>query len=1097
MAEADTGVQEKSHRLYITDKNSKLSFLVDTGANISVLPRMKGQTKTPLPFQLYAANNTTIATYGEKTLSLDFNLRRPYVWKFIIADVSKPILGADFLKHHQLIVDLKNRRLIDGITSLNVCVPVRVSNVPTVRSIDMSQSYHDILAQYPGITRLSSMQLSCNINVQHYIETRGPPVHCRARPIPPHRFEIVKKEFENMMQQGLCRPSKSPWSSPLHIVPKKNGDIRVCGDYRRLNSITIPDRYPVPRIKDFTHHLSGKTIFSTIDLNRAYQQLSVREEDVEKTAIITPMGLFEFPRMCPGLKNAGQTFQRYIHEVLRGLDFVFPFIDDLLLASENETQHREHLHVVLKRLEQNGITINPAKCNLGQSEVQFLGYTVSTKGIKPPQHKIEAITNYPKPTTIEELRRFLGMINFYRDHIPNAASQQAPLNAYLHNVKKKDKTQITWTDEATQAFEQCKDSIINATLLAHPSHHATIALFCDASDNSAGAVLQQHVHDTWQPLGYFSKKFTDAQKMYSTFDRELLAIYMAVKHFRKTFEGRHLIIFTDHKPLTYIMSKTHSNSETQRRTRQLLFISEFTTDIRHVSGKQNIVADTLSRMETIASTSGSNYTDIVSAQGKDSRIETIACPSGINYTDIASAQEKDSHIEQLLLQESITLKKIVIPNSDIELYCETSTPYVRPYIPEQHRKEVFNSVHNISHPGTRTTRKLITQKYFWPSMNADINCWTRTCIPCQKSKVQRHTFSNIASFPPTERFQHLHVDIVGPLPTTSQGQRYLVTMIDRLTKWPEAIPTDEISAVRIADIVYKNWIARFGCPTTLTSDQGRQFESHLFQNLMKQMGIKKNRTTPYHPQSNGIVERWHRTLKTALRAKLSNGSSWIDELPTILLGLRAALNTDTGVSAAELTYGYNLRLPGEFFTASTCEPTMDYTYVDKLRDIIQENKPQDVTKHHSNNKSVFVHQDLLKSSHVFIRTDAVKKPFQTPYEGPYRVISRTDKVYTIQLPDRQANISIDRLKPAHIISENTCTLPSTSSSTVTYTLPASKTTTPVTITTKETPVPQASITAHPTHTKKTQVPQARTTSHPSNTKRTNSGRVVKLPVRFA
>lgn len=1060
LAEADTGVHELSHRLYITDKNSRLSFLVDTGANISVLPRKKGQVATPLPFQLYAANNTTIATYGEKTLSLDFNLRRPYKWKFIVADVSKPILGADFLKHHQLIVDLRNRKLIDGVTSLKVNAPVRVSNVPTIRSINMSQSYHDILAQYPGITRLTSMKLNSDISVQHFIETQGQPIYSRARPIPPHRFEIVKKEFENMIEQGLCRPSKSPWASPLHIVPKKNGDIRVCGDYRRLNSITIPDRYPVPRIKDFTHHLSGKTIFSTIDLNRAYQQLSVREEDIEKTAIITPMGLFEFPRMCPGLKNAGQTFQRYIHEVLRGLDFVFPFIDDLLLASENEAQHREHLHIVLKRLEENGITINPAKCNLGQPEVQFLGYTVSAEGIKPPEHKIQVITNFPKPTTIEELRRFLGMLNFYRDHIPNAASLQAPLNSYLHNVKKRDKTPITWTDEATQAFEHCKASIINATLLAHPSHHASLALFCDASDNSAGAVLQQYIDESWQPLGYYSKKFTDAQKKYSTFDRELLAIYMAVKHFRKTFEGRHLVIFTDHKPLTFVMSKTNQNSETQRRTRQLLFISEFTTDIRHVSGKQNIVADTLSR------------------------IETISCPSTINYTDIASAQEKDSNIEKLSQQTNINLKKIIIPNTDVELYCETSTPYVRPYIPEQYRREVFDSVHNISHPGTRTTRKLTAQKYFWPSMNADISHWTRTCIDCQKAKIQRHTYSPISSFPPSDRFQHVHVDIVGPLPTTAQGYRYLITLIDRVTKWPEAIPSTDITADRIADIIYRHWIARFGCPTTITSDQGRQFESQLFQNLMKQMGIKKNRTSAYHPQSNGVVERWHRSLKTALRAKLTESCTWIDELPTVLLGLRAALRTDSGVSAAELTYGYNLRLPGEFFISSTCAPTMDYTYVEKLRDIIHTNKPQADTEHHSNNKRMFVHQDLLKCSHVFIRTDSVKKPLQTPYEGPYRVISRTEKVYTIQLPNRQSNISIDRLKPAYVVTENTSNLPSTM-----ITIPKNQT---VTITKETSTTPTVTVTKQ-----KTQVPPANETSQPAVIKTTRSGRVVKLPVRFA
>ncbi|XP_045453892.1 uncharacterized protein K02A2.6-like [Melitaea cinxia] len=834
LAEAESGAQEYSYRLFVTDKKTGISFLVDTGANISVLPRKKTHFTTPLPFKLYAANNTTISTYGEKTLELDLSLRRPYKWKFIVADVSKPILGADFLKHHQLIVDLKNKKLIDNVTNLTVKAPVRATTIPTVRSIDSNNIYHDILSEFPGITRLTAMNINdSKINVQHYIETEGPPVHCRARPIPPHRYEQVRKEFQNMMEQGLCRPSKSPWASPLHVVPKKNGDIRVCGDYRRLNAITKADRYPVPSVKDFTYQLAGKTIFSTIDLNRAYQQLCVREEDIEKTAIITPMGLFEFPRMCPGLKNAGQTFQRFIHQVLSGLPYVFPFIDDVLLASENEDLHREHLRTVLRRLEEHGITINPSKCHFGQTEVQFLGYHVSKDGIKPPAQKIDIIMKYPKPTNIEELRRFLGMLNFYRDHIPNAASIQAPLNAYLHNVKKRDKTIIQWTEESTQAFEACKNSISNAALLAHPSHQATYALFCDASDKSAGAVLQQYVNKSWQPLGYYSKKFSDAQSRYSTYDRELQAIYMAVKHFRKMFEGRPLIIFTDHKPLTFAMNKVNSTTET-----------------------------------------------------------------------------------------------------------------------------------------------------------------------------------------PRQRFQHIHVDIVGPLPTTTQGYRYLITMIDRETKWPEAIPTDDITAETVAEAIYKHWIVRFGCPSTLTSDQGRQFESQLFNNLMKIMGITKNRTTPYHPHSNGIVERWHRTLKAALRTKLSSTRSWIDELPTVLLGLRATLRTDAEVSPAELTYGYNLRLPGDFFTTSIPTTTDDYTYVNKIRKAIEQNRPQAATTHHNSKQSIFIHKDLRNCSHVFVRVDAIKKPLQPPYEGPYRVIKRTEKVYTIQLQNRETNISIDRLKPAYLLQEN-------------------------------------------------------------------------------
>lgn len=887
------------------------------------------------------------------------------------------------------------------------------------------------------------MKLSPKHNVEHYIETSGQPIYARARPLPPHRTPAVRKEFENMMQQGLCRPSKSPWASPLHVVPKKNGELRVCGDYRRLNSVTKPDRYPIPRLRDFTQQLSGKKIFSNLDLNRAYQQIQVAQSDIEKTAIITPFGLYEFPRMCPGLRNAGQTFQRFIHEVLRGLDYAFPFVDDVLLASDNEEQHRTHLRTILKRFEDYGITINPSKCTFGQPEVKFLGYTVNENGIKPPQEKISAIIQYPKPTTVEELRRFLGMINYYRENIPNAASIQAPLNAYLHGAKKRDKTAIQWCDDGIQAFEKCKRSIQNAAFLAHPHHSVPIALMCDASNSCAGAVLQQYVNNSWQPLGYFSKKFSEAQIKYSTYDRELLAIFMATKHFRKTFEGRPLIIYTDHKPLTYAFTKlNNSNAETPRRTRQILFISEFTTDIRHISGADNVVADALSR------------------------IDAIATPSPIDYEQLSDAQVRDDTVTELLQQQNVQLKKVSLPTTNKPIFCECSTSNIRPYLPEDFRYAAYNAVHGISHPGARATRNLIAERYFWPSMNADIGKWTKTCIPCQRAKIQRHTASAISSFPPTaDRFTHTHIDIVGPLPTSPHGHRYLVTMVDRSTRWPEAIPVEEISAETVARCVYENWITRHGCPAIITTDQGRQFESHLFVALTKLTGAKKIRTTPYHPQSNGLVERWHRTMKTALKARLQTTSQWIEELPTILLGLRAAARTDTGVSAAQLTYGRNLRLPGDFFIPSTADDITDYNYVERLRKTIQDLKPVPA-KPHSSSRTIFVHPDMKTCEQVFVRVDAVQKPLHPPYDGPFRVLSRNDKTFTLQLPGRQSTISIDRLKPAYTV--------------------ASEEPTP-TPTLTPSPIPITTTVPVPTSILKTR----------DEPRLTRTGRAVKLPVRFA
>ncbi|KMQ86113.1 gag-pol polyprotein [Lasius niger] len=326
----------------------------------------------------------------------------------------------------------------------------------TISTIRPGSRYHDLLTKFPGLTKPRQAPTIKPYGVYHHIHTKGPPDAQPFRRLPPEKLKIAKMEFAHLIEAGICRPSSSPWAALLHLVPKKMTRVwRPCGDYRGLNAATTPDKYPLPHISDFAHGLYGKNIFSTLDLEKAYYHIPVAEEDVQKTAVITPFGLFEFTAMPFGLKNAAQTFQRFMNSIFQSLDYVYCYVDDILIASETHEKHLQHLQDVFKRLQTAGVTVNASKCVFGEEQVDFLGYRISGQGIKPLPDKVEVITNYPKPKTIIELRRFLGMLNYYRRCIKNAAHDQAVLNDYLKDSKKNDKRPIVWTSQANEAFDKC------------------------------------------------------------------------------------------------------------------------------------------------------------------------------------------------------------------------------------------------------------------------------------------------------------------------------------------------------------------------------------------------------------------------------------------------------------------------------------------------------------------------------------------------------------------------------------------------------------------------------------------------------------------
>ena len=541
-------------------------------------------------------------------------------------------------------------------------------------------------------------------------------------------------------------------------------------------------------------------------------------------------------------------------------------------------------------------------------------------------------------------------------------------------VEGNSNAKVALPPDAVKAFEELKSGLRNCVKLAYPDPDASLELTTDASQLAAGAVLHQVKDGERMPLAFFSKKFSRTEINKSTYDRELLAIFLSLKNFNWLL-GQSLVIRTDHKPLTFALTK---KSPTPQQSRWLSYISEFDCKIVSIAGSDTIIADLMSR-----------------------QVNAIAACFD---PDFSTSQQSDQSLQHFFDHTTHPLVQRQINGT--QLICDR---YFRPFVPQNLRFSIFQQFHNLAHPGIFSTIEAIRDHFVWPHMNQDIKKWTKACMNCQKAKVWKHTKTPLANIPISERFHCVHIDIVCQLPP-SNGYTHLVTMVDRFTRWTEVVPVRNISTESVATAFLTHWVSRFGVPRVIISDRGKQFESALWSLLLNKLGIVRKSTTAYHPQSNGAIERFHRTLKNAIRAKCQENKSWYSALPLILLGIRTAINRQ-GFSPAQMTYGTRIEVPTSFFVPDepeVAEPTSHF-----LQKLFSEARkfPKPVRSH---NKSTFVHKDLATAQYVWLREPSPRTTLSPRYSGPYKVISMTDKVVTLDIDNRTDNVSLDRVKPAYL-----------------------------------------------------------------------------------
>ena len=848
----------------------------------------------------------------------------------------------------------------------------------------------------------------------------------------------------------MIEPSTSPWAAPIVLVTKKDGGVRFCVDYRKLNEVTVKDAYPLPRVDECLDSLSGCKWFSTMDLNSGFWQIGLDEESKEKTAFASSsMGLYHFTVMPFGLVGSPSTFSRLMEDVLRGLQWeeCVLYMDDIITGSESFEESILRLEHIFKRLQIANLKLKPSKCIFFQKSVSFLGHVVSEDGVHTDPMKVEAVKNWPEPKKVKELRSFLGLCSYYRRFVNGFAQIAGP----LHKLCGKD-VPFRWTEERQKAFDDLKHALCTAPILSYPVLGRQFILDTDASNQATGAVLSQEQDGVERVIAYMSKRLNEHELVYCTTRKELLAVVHALKHFHHFLYGQNVLLRTDNAAVSWA---TNLKKPSGQMARWLQEIGTYDLKVTHRAGRKHCNADALSRAPCkvcIKQETNDNEEDdrnrnldnvtrteiraTTSCAAISTDVSTEPAPltiEGWHIDEIRRNQLQDVDVgpvfswkeenhkpsAHVMSGHSSKLKTLIRQWERLEvhnrlLYRRFSSvsedDVLQLVVAKSQLQDVMKYCHDIpiaGHLGYEKTIGRVKQSFYWPGMKKTVKTYCEQCDSCTSRKVVKKTRAPMGHYQTGEPMECIALDILGPLPITKAGNRYILVMVDLFTKWTEAVALPNQEAETIAQAFLNEFIVKFGTPLKILTDQGRNFQSKLLCELCELLQINKSRTSPAHPQANGTVERFNRTLKCMLTMySQEDQQTWDTYLPQVMMAYRASVHSATSFTPNRMMLGREIMMPLQTSVRKPVDQPVNEnkeSYVSKIEEklikaheLARENLKKAATyqkKYYDLNATV---RSFIPGQAVWLynptRKIRVCSKLTPHWKGPYLVIKKLDSL---------------------------------------------------------------------------------------------------------